>query len=159
MKRTIILLVLLFLGCSSAPLAYTEHELDYGDVVVVAPELMGNPEVDAAFAEWDHATGGSARFLLVSSPRDAAWRLGWATFERGMGRTLREQRAIELNLASEWPEDWARRVMLHELGHAMRLEHGDGSLMEPAVGSCIDESSLTVLCEMRGCAERRPTCE
>lgn len=152
---TFLLALWLLTGCSAPVDSESEPGIAFGTTFACTPELEQDTEVRAAFDEWASATGGSAWFEL--SPT-GDWVLAWAPFASGMGRLMRNRRRIELNSTSEWPEDWKRRLVLHELGHAMGLEHGDGSLMEEHVGDCIDEQTLAVLCETRECADRRPTC-
>ncbi len=56
--------------------------------------------------------------------------------------------------------DWSHTVVLHEVGHFLSLEHGDGLVMAPGkVMPCIDRASLESLCDMlENCNNPKSTC-
>lgn len=163
-------LLVLLGGCAAhvteAVPATTATLIDYGAEVRVSPDFAPaeRTEIDAAFADWDRATGGSARFSLVPTPRHAPWTLVRAPVKVGLGDCDRVERRITLDGDAITPagqpvfSEELRAVTLHELGHAMGLEHGDGELMDPHVGTCIDQASLVTLCALRPCAAMVPTC-
>jgi hypothetical protein len=170
--------VLMAVGCGApaqepeaAPVAPLDAELRIS-VEFTAAERQ---EIDAAIAEWYVATGGSVRFGLVPSPGAEPWGIerrdapACGEIETWMGCTRALERRVDLNVWGIYPVDepafdlvgWGvlRRVTLHELGHALGLEDGASPLMRRGGEPCIDSETLTVACELRGCAEMRPTCE
>jgi hypothetical protein len=132
-------------------------------------------EIEAAAAELSLATGGSVRFRLGEV---GEWRIErteitecgpGVTHARGCAR--RDERRIDLDPWRIYPvgvegfplDEWGefRGAALHELGHMLGLEHGDGRLMDPdrELSNCIDAAALAALCALRGCADFAPTCE
>lgn len=154
-------------GCSAAaPTPDPQPPIDFGAEIQVS-ELFSTAErgeIDAAFADWDLATGGSARFRLVPSPWDAPWSLERAPLPTGLGLCDRAARAITIDGDAITPPGLPvfaaelRAVTLHELGHAMGLPDGGDGLMNQHVGDCIDRATLETLCALRPCAAMRPTC-
>lgn len=154
-------------GCASAAPSHDPVDFIAFDAEIqVSPAFPGaeRAEIDGAVADWSFATGGSARFALVPTPSAGPWRIDRATLPYGLGRTHALERLIVIDADAITPPGQPvfaaelRAVVLHELGHAMGLEHGDGDLMDPHVGACIDAVSLAALCSLRPCAEQRPTC-
>ena len=163
MKRTIILLVLLFLGtaCTVGPVVeYQRNQLDYDSEVHVAP-LRADwqlEEARMALSAWTYATGDSFRFALMSSPGGARWSIDGGELDGVSGVARRETREIVV----DWDNGqgaW-EMVLLHELGHAIGLGHMPGTLMDANTGiPCIDQETIDTACDLRGCAERRTTCQ
>jgi hypothetical protein len=162
------LLLLLATGCAAAAPAQVEPELMPLDAEIQVSDAFRGEEraqIDGAAADWYRATGGSVRFELVRRAGDGPWRVERGPTAKGMGETIPWERRITINADGITPPDGQpfradefRGLTLHELGHALGLEHGDGALMEPFVGTCIDEATLNAFCERRGCAEFSPTC-
>lgn len=170
MRRTIILLVLLFLGCTH-PVEPVEPEpvtlLEFNQAVLVSDEFppAERAEIDAAFGDWMEATGGSALFSLVASPDQNPWRIerGWLPGSLGVAE-LHERRIVINAEAMALPDglpmdDEFRLVVAHELGHALTgAEHVPGTLMDPFVGDCLDAVTVRRACEKRGCAREESLC-
>jgi hypothetical protein len=152
-------------GCA-APVSEAEQAepLAFGDAIAISEAFPASERavIDSAFADWAQATGGSAFFVRSDS---ADWLIERAVLDYGLGRSNRLARLVIIDGDAISPpgtttfESELKAVTLHELGHAMGLEHGDGSLMDQYVGDCIDAASVSALCALQPCAAQRPTCD
>jgi hypothetical protein len=145
----------------------------------ISPEFpeVERAEIVAAFAEWQFATGGSYEYAARPSVTSVPWRV-----VRGPGKFLGQAdhfaRVITINSDGITPPDGQpfraeafHHIALHEMGHAGGIRahaptmadeggHIPGTVMDAHKElGCIDPVGLGALCELRGCAEMRPTCE
>lgn len=175
--------LLLLVGCA-APVAEPEapaNLLGFDTLeqnLDISPEFPAaeRAELAAAFAEWQFATGGSYEYAARPSASSVPWRV-----VRGPGKFLGQAdhvaRVITINSDGITPPDGQpfraeafHHVALHEMGHAGGVRahapavadeggHIAGTVMDAHEElGCIDPVGLGALCELRGCAEQRPTC-
>jgi len=171
-------LFLMLVSCASAPL--DQPPLDFSDiganlVIDEAFSEFERFEIEAAFSEWQFATGGSFEYAARPSPDSSPWRV-----VRGgerLGQTIPWESTITINADGITPPDGqpfrAERfhgVVLHEMGHAAGIlahtpsiadsgGHISGTVMdEHVILDCIDAVGLEALCELRGCARMEETC-
>jgi hypothetical protein len=159
------LLTCLLLASCAAPVVEPErltlHRLDYVSEVVFDASVLPwqREESDWAFADWTYATGDSFRFSLVPSPDARPWTLRSGPVDGHAGECDLTNRIITID-EDNGRGGWSL-VLLHELGHAARgdARHFPGTLMdENNAMPCIDRFTVDTVCDLRGCAERRATC-
>jgi hypothetical protein len=176
-RLAVVLALFACFGCAASVSEAPEWQpiaLDAEIAVSEAFLVAERAEIEGAAAELSLATGGSIGFRLGES---GAWRIERAEItecgpdlDAARGCARRALRRIDIDPWRIYPvgvegfdlQHWGdfRGTALHELGHALGLEHGDG-IMDPNRGdgsNCIDAASLAELCALRGCAEQRPTC-
>jgi hypothetical protein len=183
MSRWLALLVFalsaLVVGCGAPmPEASSPAPLEFNGSLVIEAGFSAAEriELDAAFAEWQFATGGSYEYTARRSPDSPPW-----VVKREGGSFLGQAdpvaRVIRMNADGITPPDGQpfraeafRHVALHEMGHAAGLlkralptldegGHIAGTVMDAhAELGCIDPVALDALCSLRGCAEQHPTC-
>lgn len=175
--------LLLLVGCA-APVAEPEAPANLLGFEAIELNLVISPEfpaaeralLEAAFGEWQFATGGSYAYAARPSPDSKPW-----SVVRGPGKFLGQadhfRRVITINADGITPPDGQpfraetfAHVALHEFGHAGGVRahapsiadeggHIPGTVMDAhAELGCIDPVGLGALCELRGCAEQRTTC-
>ncbi len=157
------LLTCLLLASCAAPVVEPErltmHQLDYMTEVVFDASVLPwqREESDWAFADWTYATGDSFRFSLVPEPGVKPWTVRAGKLDGFAGECDRWNRVIAID-EDNGRGGWSL-VLLHELGHAIGLEHTPGTLMDAnTTMPCIDKTTVNTACDLRGCAERRATC-
>lgn len=173
------LISLLLLGCTSEPLLGMPLEFyNQSANLVVDPAFPPEEraEIDSGFAEWQFATGGSFEYAARRSPDSKPWVIlrGSGPF---LGQTDTWKRTIVINSDGITPPDGQpfrvetfHHIILHEFGHAAGVVantpdaadsggHIPGTVMDAhKVVGCIDSGGLDAVCDLRGCAMRRPTC-
>jgi|SRR5688572_8924292 len=171
--------LLLLVGCSAAPAPEASWvPLEFNGSLVIGDGFSADEraELEAAFTEWQFATGGSYEYTARRSPDSPPWvvkREGGAF----LGQADPVARVIRMNADGITPPDGQpfraeafHHVALHEMGHAAGVVRGAlpmvdegghiaGTVMDAhAELGCIDPVALGALCSLRGCAEQRPTC-
>jgi hypothetical protein len=171
-------ILLAAVGCAAEPAA--EQAEEQHAALAVSSEFLSEErsEIDNAFRQWLDATGGSVD-LAPAFGAPTAWTIEREPIERcgdtahAAGCTRRREKRIELDAERIYPVELLERgfdlaeyglfrtIALHELGHYLGLEHGDGALMNGVATEqppCIDAETLANYCARRECAAFAPTC-
>ena len=157
------------LACASPPSVYDEsHDADAEtrisvETVTASPELADS--VASAVDRWSAATGRSwvyagaatedvgANFHVAPGEPPE----GFVAFAYGNGRVV---------VSPDWlTSPWIGTVLMHELGHAFRGDHHEGSgVMYYGIGdgvmtSCLTEADLVWACRDFGCTDFDSECD
>jgi|SRR5688500_9488086 len=166
-------------GCVAEPAP--EQTVEPLAPIAVSPEFRPaeRSEIDSAFRQWLDATGGSVDLAPAAFGAQPSWTIEREPIERcgdtahAAGCTRRREKRIELDAERIYPVELLERgfdlaeyglfrtITLHELGHYLGLEHGDGALMNGVATEqppCIDAETLASYCALRECAAFAPTC-
>jgi len=172
--------LLLATGCASAPLEGPPLEFSNIESNLVIDDAFSADEragIEEGWAWWQFATGGSFEYTARHRNDSRLWRV---VRESGpfLGETRTRESLIAINADGITPPDGQPfraeaflGLVLHEMGHAAGIRahspavadeggHIPGTVMdENVLLSCIDPVGLDAVCDLRGCAERRATCQ
>jgi hypothetical protein len=153
-KSTAVLAALLSVACVSNPetLAVTcySHTVGLRAQVAVSP-AFGDVTEDVldSVEEWSRATHGRVSLRAVIADANEG-----VTVAPG-APTCTGRSGVEILVSPEAVRSAELRgVVLHEIGHALGLEHSEGGLMHPRVrANCIDAHTVRAFCDLHGCPD------
>lgn len=103
-------------------------------------------EIRAAMTEWNYASEGTIHLTESASPDGAhviqVWSHEFTAGEHHAGTCVPYTETIEIQ--DNMKPDYTRRTALHELGHALGLDH---------------DHENTIMCENLGCASKHLSCD
>lgn len=171
-------LVLLGMATACSPSYGCRGEWDEGERIKVwvqdDPNISGEERqiLSDCLQEWEEATDGWLDFVVVSDPSDAVITIEFDTLqaikeETGWGAwTYYEvhEAGGDILMPNDAHPVTLRRLCLHEVGHAIGLDHGaPGTVMMNNTNHSADEvtcSDVWQLCGQSGCdALSMPPCE